>query len=270
MNWYGANVSANRIRQHFLRYQNDAEPLLIVPGISTVAMQWAFIAKRLQSSFDVYVLDVRGRGLSESGAHLEYTTNAYAADIAALIDELKLERLTFVGHSMGARIGARVARSVPAHISKLVMVDPPMSGPGRRPYPIPLAPLLDLVAHAKKGQVEEHLRSGRGSTWPDEHIRMRAEWLHTCDERAIEETYRGFHEDDFHGDVAELKVPTSLLVAGRGGVILPEDEREMQRILPSILIKRLETAGHQMQVEEPEAFLRALLSLVDCNTQNSA
>jgi N-formylmaleamate deformylase len=270
MTWYGANTRANGIRQHYIRYPQDAAPLLIVPGISTVAMQWAFIAERLQSAFDVYVLDVRGRGLSEAGAHLDYSMNAYAADVVALINELKRERLTLVGHSMGARIGARVARAVPESIDKLVMVDPPMSGPGRRHYPIPLAPLMDLIARAKLGQVEEHLRKGRGATWPDKHIRMRAEWLHTCDERAIEETYRSFHEDDFHGDVAGLRVQTSLLVAGRDGVILPEDEREMRRILPFILIERVGSAGHQMQVEQPEAFLRALLSLINSNTQHPA
>ena len=35
---------------------------------------------------------------------------------------------------------------------------------------------------------------------------------------------------------SNLSVPTSLIVAGRGGVIRPEDEREIRRLLPSIVI----------------------------------
>ncbi len=165
----------------------------------------------------------------------------------------------------------RVARSVPARIDKLVMVDPPVSGPGRRCYPIPLAPLLDLVAYAKMGQVEEYLRSGRGSTWPRRTYPHACRMASTCDERAIEETYRGFHEDDFHGDVADLKVRRRRcsLLAGVGSSFLKTSKRcsAFSRPFWSSVSRQL---GIRCRVEEPEAFLRELLSLVDCDTQNSA
>ena len=61
---YGANVHANGIRQHYLRFGGAGPAIIIVPGISTTAAQWAFIAERLCSGHDVFVFDVRGRGLS--------------------------------------------------------------------------------------------------------------------------------------------------------------------------------------------------------------
>lgn len=255
---YGAHVRANGIRQHYLRFGGAGPRLVLIPGISTSAAQWAFAAERLCANFDVYILDVRGRGLSESGDHLDYSLDACAADVAAFAQALGLETYAIVGHSMGARIGVRAALLDAPAIDRLVLVDPPVSGPGRRPYPIRLEPLLELARAARRGEADAALRAPGAPKWPERHLRMRAEWLHTCDERALIESHRGFHEDDIHAGLARLAVPTSLIVAGRGGVILPEDEDEIRRLLPSITIRRLASAGHQMQIEDPDGFLSIL------------
>lgn len=254
---YGKHVRANGIRQHYLRFGGKGPALILVPGIASPAAMWAFVAARICEHFDVYVLDVRGRGLSEAGDHLDYGLNACAQDIIALAEQLGLKDYTIVGHSMGARIAIRAARGEPAGLARIVLVDPPVSGPGRRAYPSPLARLLELIASAKRGEVEERLRT-EPSVWSEAQLLTRAEWLCTCDERAIAVTHRSFHEDDVHSDLPHVTVPTGLIVAGRGGVIQANDEREIARLLPSIIIRRVENAGHQMQIDDLEGFLAAL------------
>jgi N-formylmaleamate deformylase len=86
--------------------------------------------------------------------------------------------------------------------------------------------------------------------------------MHTCDERALIESHKGFHHDDIHRDLANLSVPTSLIVAGRGDVIRPEDEREIRRLLPSIMVKSLESAGHQMQIDDTKGFISIVQDLL--------
>ena len=132
---YGANVHANGIRQHVLRYGgSDGErarrdPVILIPGITSPAVTWGFVAERFGRHVDTYVLDVRGRGLSSSGPGLDYSLDAQAADVVALAQALGLKRYTLVGHSMGGRIAVRAARSQPAGLSQLIIVDPPVSGP---------------------------------------------------------------------------------------------------------------------------------------------
>jgi N-formylmaleamate deformylase len=254
---YGRHVRANGIRQHYLRFGGRGPALILVPGIASPAAMWAFVAARICEHFDVYVLDVRGRGLSEAGDHLDYGLNACAQDIIALAEQLGLKDYTIVGHSMGARIAIRAARGEPAGLARIVLVDPPVSGPGRRPYPSPLAKLLELIASGKRGEVEERLRT-EPPVWPEAQLLTRAEWLCTCDERAIAVMHRSFHEDDVHSDLPHLTVPTALIVAGGGGVIQANDEREIAALLPSIIIRRVENAGHQMQIDDLKGFLAAL------------
>ncbi|MGX9225810.1 alpha/beta fold hydrolase [Streptomyces albus] len=86
------------------------------------------MARELTDLVRPLVLDVRGRGLSGDGP---CTLEAYARDTDAVIRDLGLERPLLLGHSMGARIAAVTALRGTAEVAGTVLVDPPMSGPGR-------------------------------------------------------------------------------------------------------------------------------------------
>lgn len=252
----GANIFANGIRQHYLHYRSAGTPLVLVPGITSPAVTWGFVAERLAREFDVYVLDVRGRGLSQSGSNLDYGLDSMADDLSGFIAALGLSGVTVVGHSMGARIAVRAASRNPAGMARLLLVDPPVSGPSRRPYPSKLDWYVDSIRQAAHGMNAEAMRAFC-PTWSDEQLALRAEWLHTCFEPAIVAAYEGFHTDDTHRDLPGLPVPASLMVATRGGVIEPADEAEIRLLNPGIRIERVPDAGHMIPWDNLEGFLAA-------------
>jgi N-formylmaleamate deformylase len=254
---YGAHVRANGIRQHYLRFGGAGFPIVVVPGITSPAVTWAFVAERFGRAFDTYVLDVRGRGLSEAGPDLDYGLDACAADVEGLASALGFDRYTLIGHSLGARIGIRAARRYSRALDRLLLIDPPVSGPGRRPYPSPLSWYVDSIRLMRQGAGIEAIRPFL-PTWTDAHLRLRAEWLHTCDERAILESYRGFHEDDIHSDLPHIRVPTLVISAGRGNVMLPEDLAEIGRLLSSARMARVEAAGHMIPWDDYDGFFQAV------------
>ncbi|WP_413789759.1 alpha/beta fold hydrolase [Bordetella pertussis] len=158
---YGGNVQANGIRQHYLRYGGERagrDPVIIVPGITSPAVTWGFVGERFGEQFDTYILDVRGRGLSQSGPQLDYGLDVQAEDLLAFARALGLSRYSVVGHSMGARIGIRAARTGEAGLARLAMVDPPVSGPGRRAYPSKLPWYVDSMAQARQGMTGEQMK----------------------------------------------------------------------------------------------------------------
>jgi len=256
---YGAQVRANGIRQHYLRYGPGAaqcagrDAVILVPGITSPAVTWGFVAERFGRHFDTYVLDVRGRGLSEASDTLDYSLDAQAADLVAFAAELGLERFAYVGHSMGGRIAIRAAAQRPAGLTRLVAVDPPVSGPGRRPYPARLPWYVDSIRMARRGISLEDMRTFC-PTWSDEQLRLRAQWLHTCDERAIVASFEAFQTDDIHADVARIRVPMLLLTAERGDVVLPADVDELRTLLPALQERRVQGAGHMIPWDNEAGF----------------
>ncbi|AGP44398.1 alpha/beta fold hydrolase [Serratia plymuthica] len=259
---YGANVQANGIRQHYLRYGGQGPALILIPGITSPAITWGFVAERLGERYDTYVLDVRGRGLSSSGPELAYDAETCAQDVNAFAAALKLGSYSLIGHSMGARFALRAAVLQPAGVRRLVLVDPPVSGPGRRDYPGKWPWYVDSIRQALSGMDAEQMRA-YCPTWSEEQRQLRAEWLHTCYEPAIQRAYEDFHQVDSHRDYPDLSMPTLLMVAGLGGVILPEDEAEIRELQPEITLAHVANAGHMIPWDDFDGFFRALGDFLD-------
>ena len=259
---HGGNVFANGIRQHYLRYggtegaRATRDAVVLVPGITSPASTWGFVGEQLGAHFDTYVLDVRGRGLSSAGDTLDYSLDAQAADVIAFAQSRGRARDQNDGPSMGGRRGHPAARARPAGLTRLVMVDPPVSGPGRRPYPAQLPWYVDSIRLATRGTDAEGMRRFC-PTWTDAQLALRAEWLHTCDERAVLASFEGFHTDDIHADLPHIAVPTLLITAARGDVVLPADVEELRALRPGLLEARVPDAGHMIPWDNEAGFYQA-------------
>lgn len=261
---YGAQVHANGIRQHYLRYGGRGPALVIVPGITSPAVTWGFVAERFGARFDTYVQDVRGRGLSQAGDDLDYGLDAQADDVAGLIRALGLNDVTVLGHSMGGRIAIRMARRHPdLPLARLILADPPVSGPGRRPYPASLPWYVDSIRAAVHGMDADAMREFC-PTWTEQQLRLRAQWLHTCDERAVVQSFEDFQRDDIHQDLPRVTVPTLLMGAGRGDVVTDADAGEVLSLLPDARFTRVENAGHMLPWDDEEGFYRACGDFLGC------
>jgi len=253
----GYHVRANGVRLHLLHYGGQGPRILLLPGITSPAITWGFVAERLARHFDVHVLDFRGRGLSFSAPGMVASLDAMSADVLDLLDVQGWSSVTLLGHSMGARVAIRAAARDPQRIAKLLLVDPPMSGPGRRAYPVPLSWYIESIHQAVQGITAEELRL-YAPTWTDEQLQLRAEWLHTCNEDAIVQAHVGFHEDDIHAELPKLRTLGLLMAAGRGGVMLPEDLAEIKALAPSLEQCTASNAGHMIPWDDEEDFYRLL------------
>ncbi|MDX3905147.1 MAG: alpha/beta hydrolase [Pigmentiphaga sp.] len=259
--FYGAHVRANGIRQHYLRFPGPGRDIVIVPGIVSPAALWQHVGEFLQAGFDVRILDVRGRGLSEQGSHLDYRVDACAADLEAFIASQALRAPIVIGHSMGARIAARLAARG-GGIGELIMLDPPCSGPGKRPYPVPMDRTIKMLEACRRGEGDAYLRGANVAPWPEPLLRQRAEWLATCDPRAVHEAYLDFQEQDFHADVAGIACPVTLVPAQASGVILADELAALQAGQPALKVVVAEGAAHQMQAENIDTFFTLLRTML--------
>ncbi|MRT43320.1 alpha/beta fold hydrolase [Enterobacteriaceae bacterium RIT702] len=105
----------------------EGPPLLMLHGHPQNHLAWRKIAPQLAQKYRVILPDLRGYGDSDKPVsdetHRAYSKRVMADDISLLIDALGLERVAFVGHDRGARVGHRLALDHPEKLSCCVFVD---------------------------------------------------------------------------------------------------------------------------------------------------
>jgi pimeloyl-ACP methyl ester carboxylesterase len=117
-------ITLNNLKLHYLDHGTDGKPALVcIHGLTGNAHNFDALAPHLSAAYHVRSLDVRGRGDSGWSAGTQYTPQNYAADLAGLLDELKIERVTLVGTSMGGMISMLFAGGYPHRVEKLVLND---------------------------------------------------------------------------------------------------------------------------------------------------
>jgi N-formylmaleamate deformylase len=248
-------VANGAVRLHALDYGGDGMPLVVLPGITSPAITMDFVAGRIGDLVRAVILDVRGRGLSDGGGR--YSLEEYAEDAEALIRGLELDAPLLLGHSMGARIAAAAAVRAQVPLRGTVLIDPPMSGPGRGPYPTPLAAFLDQLEQAKRGtDADEVARSW--PRWPRRELELRARWLSSCDEQAITLTHRGFETDDFFDWWPAVPAPTTLIYGADSPVVSAASAGEAARANPAATLLKVPAAGHMVFWDNPAASIRTL------------
>jgi N-formylmaleamate deformylase len=255
------HAEANGLRHHYLEYGSEEPTILVVPGITSPAITWEFVSQRLAADYRVCTIDVRGRGLSDRARPGAYGLRDYAADVAGLIAALGLERPVVLGHSMGARIVSALSALHPGAAGPLLVVDPPLTGPGRDPYPFPLQIYVDQLHEAYAGASADDMRRYFPS-WSHRELQIRAEWLPTCDETAVVETYENFHTEDFFGYWTQVRPPVLFMYGLESPVVPGTALEEVQAANPVAEVVGIAGAGHMIPWDNLEEFLGAVRAFV--------
>ncbi|MCE3550430.1 alpha/beta hydrolase [Pseudonocardia sp. RS11V-5] len=244
-------VRNGSVRLHLLDYGGSGVPLVIIPGITSPAITMDFVARELVDLGRPIVLDVRGRGLSDSGD--SYTLADYASDTLAVLDGL--DDPVVVGHSMGARIAAATAVQRP--LRGTVLVDPPMSGPGRGSYPTTLEAFLGQLDEAVRGADADEVAKS-WPRWPRREQELRARWLSSCSRTAVVDTHRGFESEDFFEIWPSVPAPTTLLHGADSLVVTAEGAKEAAATNPGASLVEIPDAGHMVFWDNPTEAQRLL------------
>ncbi|NVK43881.1 MAG: alpha/beta fold hydrolase [Oceanospirillaceae bacterium] len=99
----------------------EGRPLLILHGLFGNLDNWASQAKALANEYRVISVDLRNHGRSPHNDEMTYP--AMAADLVELLDDLGLERVLVLGHSMGGKAAMQLALLYPERVERLIVVD---------------------------------------------------------------------------------------------------------------------------------------------------
>jgi N-formylmaleamate deformylase len=129
--WSDGYITASGIKIHYYRTGGDKPQVVINHGVGDDGLCWTHVVKELENDYDVIMTDARGHGKSASGKG-DYSTRVLVADLAALIEALKLDRPVVGGHSLGANTSMHLAAQYPQLARGIFLEDPPIILPGEK------------------------------------------------------------------------------------------------------------------------------------------
>ncbi len=113
-------IDVNGIQFAYTR-RGKGTPLVLLHGYPLDHHLWDEVVPLLEDTFDVILPDLRGFGES-SIVDSSPTMEDYASDIAGLLDQLGIQKVAIVGHSMGGYVALAFARLYPDRVSGLGLV----------------------------------------------------------------------------------------------------------------------------------------------------
>ena len=110
---------------HYLDWGDADRPVVFCAhGLTRTGRDFDFLADELSEEYRVIAIDYPGRGLSEWLADKnDYTIPTYVEVSLALFDELNLNKVDWLGTSMGGLIGMIAATVYPQRLNSLIIND---------------------------------------------------------------------------------------------------------------------------------------------------
>lgn len=107
---------------HYRDEGSGSPALVFIHCWSCDASYWHLQVPAVTSRYRFVAVDLAGHG--SSGSEREsWTIESLGRDVAAVVEELDLDRVILVGHSMGARVMLEAARLLPGRTVGLIAVD---------------------------------------------------------------------------------------------------------------------------------------------------
>ncbi|HWI22941.1 MAG TPA: alpha/beta hydrolase [Baekduia sp.] len=120
-------MKSGRRNNVVIRGRPDGQPMLFAHGFGCDQNMWRFVWPAFSHEYKIVLFDHVGAGESDWSAFSveRYASlHGYARDVLDICDDLELEEVVFVGHSVSAMIGALAAAAEPDRFARLVMVGP--------------------------------------------------------------------------------------------------------------------------------------------------
>jgi pimeloyl-ACP methyl ester carboxylesterase len=245
----------------FYRELGEGAPLMILHGLFGFSDNWQTHAKKLAEYYRVILVDLRNHGRSDWSDSFSY--EIMADDVLELCDDLNLEDLILVGHSMGGKVAMHIAEKREELLEKLVIVDM-----GIKSYPMHhdhiIAGIKSVTIDTIKArrEAEEQLGEYIESDGVKQFLLKNMYWKEKGKlawrmnvpvlDRDMPEILSGFEAE-------EIFTPTLFIRGAMSNYILDEDIPSLEAQFPDMELITVENAGHWVHAEAPNEFQEALL-----------
>ncbi|CAN5423364.1 3-oxoadipate enol-lactonase [soil metagenome] len=239
----------------------DAPALLMSNSLAADMTMWAAQARVLARDYRVIRFDARGHGRTEATKG-DYSLDLLADDILALLDKLEIDRVHFVGLSLGGMIGLLLAVRAPHRLASLVLcATSDSSVPGiwdERVKSVRAAGVGPMVEATLERWLTPGFRAARPGV---------ANAVREMIARTSADGYAGcaaaIRDMNLKGVAERISAPTLLVAAADDPSATPETMSQLHKRIAGAHFALVENAAHLFTMEQPDRSTRILAGFLD-------
>jgi pimeloyl-ACP methyl ester carboxylesterase len=246
------------------RILGEGKPLIILHGLFGSLDNWQTHAKRFAEYYQVILVDERNHGHSPWSDDFSY--ELMSNDLLELMDDLGLDKVYLLGHSMGGKTVMEFAENHRDRVEKLIVADI-----GFKQYPLHHQQIIagmDAVSASERNSrsaAEAILAQFVPDNSNRQFIMKNLYW--------VDKTQLGWRfnlealKANMNNILAEIQleenwIPTLFIRGEKSNYILDDDLPLMEEKYPDMQLFTIPNAGHWVHAEAPELFMNTVLEFL--------
>ncbi|EJR54028.1 hypothetical protein IIM_02285 [Bacillus cereus VD107] len=267
--------------------RQNAEILVLIHGNMTSSQHWDLVIEQLKDQYHIYAIDLRGFGQSTYNKSID-SLQDFAEDVKLFIDQLKLEKFSLMGWSMGGGVAMEFTASHPTFVEKLILVE----SVGMKGYPIfkkdingqpvvssllktkeeiaqdpvQIIPVVDAIKNMNKVYyrtvwnlliyTHNQPESERYEKYLDDMLTQRnfVDVNYSLVTFNISDEHNGVVQGNGH--IHRIKAPTLVIQGDRDYVVPQVVGEELAKHLPTAKLTILEDCGHSPFIDSLDVFIQ--------------
>ena len=261
------------VTDHGSASRTEPRALVLAHATGFCGGVWRPLVPVLRERFRVITLDQRGHGDSDK-PDSAYAWRDFVADLAGVLDTLRLRDVYAVGHSKGGAAVAGVAAQYPGRIARAVLLDPVLIDPLPEGAPVPGnflavgARRRRLAWDSREQMIESYAARPPFDVWRRDFLEAYVEsgtFLREdgsvelkCPGEIEARVYEGAARSSSVAFLAKVAIPTLIVSGGSSLTLPPERARQAAAMLRDGRLEILPGVGHFIPMEAPDEVLRLL------------
>ncbi|QEM82426.1 alpha/beta fold hydrolase [Halomonas binhaiensis] len=249
--------------------EGDKPILLLSNSIATTLQMWDAQVQELTRHFQVLRYDTRGHGASSVPAG-PYSLDRFGRDVIELLDALNIERVHFLGLSLGGIIGQWLGVHAPDRIDRLILSN-------TSPYLGPSEQWDQLVTCAQQASDMSEFANMFLNNWFPAHM-LEAQppviedfrrMVLSTDPQGLAGAYAAIRDLDLRRTIALVERPTLVIAGQYDNVTALAHGEQIAATIPGSTLQVLPSV-HLPNIEFPIEFMHTVLTFLQASDEHDS
>ncbi len=258
-------INCNNASLHYIDEGRGPETIVFSHGLLMSSEMFRAQIDFFKSRYRCIAYDHRGQGQSEV-TEGGYDMDSLYLDAAALIENLQLGPVHFVGLSMGGFIGMRLAARKPQLLKSVTLMDTSADPePNKFKYKIlnlifsmaGSKPIINKIMPIMFGQtfLNDPERESERNQWRN-HILNLKKTITRCVDGVI-------NRNSVFPELKDITIPALIIVGDEDLATVPEKSHRIHKQINGSVLEVIHSAGHSSSIEQPEAVNHAINQFIN-------